>query len=207
MQPIRTIRTLRPQVSREEAIVALGRGFTRFLRGSLQRVAAVYLPFRFFEVDVLNGGRRSTTCYATDAVTGTLDLFEFKTFPADHETTQVSSANYVPSLIEEAKALELIEAKVERAVFRAGFFRVRDLQVCAFRLPVDIHVPYWLGFFGGRENASLEVMDAVRRQIEGAKARALFEDWLLGQLSSGRERYGAASSWCVQKPRAVPTPR
>jgi len=73
--------------------------------------------------------------------------------------------------------------------------------VCAFRLPVDIHVPYWLGFFGGRENASLEVMDAVRRQIEGAKARALFEDWLLGQLSSGCERYGAASSWCAQKPR------
>ena len=207
MQSIRTIRTLRPQVSREEAIAALGRGVTRFLRGPLQRVAAVYLPFRFFEVDVLNGGRRSTTCYATDAVTGTLDLFEFKTFPADHETMQVSSAIYVQSSIEEAKALELIEAKVERAVFRAGFFRVRDLQVCAFRLPVDIHVPYWLGFFGGRENASLEVMDAVRRQIEGTKARALFEDWLLGQLSSGCERYGAASSWCVQKPRAVPTPR
>jgi len=26
-------------------------------------------------------------------------------------------------------------------------------------------------------------MDAVRRQIEGGKARALFEDWLLGRLS------------------------
>jgi hypothetical protein len=190
MQPIRTIRTLRPQVSRDEAIAALGRGVTRFLRGPLQRVAAVYLPFRFFEVVVVNRGHRSTTCYAADAVTGTLDLFEFKVFPADHEITQVSSANYVPFLTDEAKALELIEAKVERAVFQAGFFRVRDLQVCAFRLPVDIHVPYWLGFFGSGESASLKVMDAVRRQIEGAKARALFEDWLVGQLSGHSHEFG-----------------
>jgi hypothetical protein len=182
MQPIRTIRTLRPQVSRDEAIAALGRGVTGFLRGPLQRVAALYLPFRFFEVDVVNRGRRSTTCYAADAVTGTLDLFEFKALPADHEITQVSSANYVPALTDEAKALELIEGKVERAVFQAGFFRVRDLEVCARRLPVDIHVPYWLGFFGSGEDASLKVMDAVRRQMEGAKARALFEDWLVGRL-------------------------
>jgi hypothetical protein len=183
MQPTRSIRTLRPQVSREEAIAALGRVAARLLRGPLQRVAAVYLPFRFFEVEVVNGGRRTTRRYAADAVTGMLDLFEFKTLPADHETTQVSSANYVPTLIDEARALELVEAKVERAVFQAGFFRVRELQVCALRLPADIHVPYWLGFFGGGENASLDVMDAVRRQIEGGKARALFEDWLLGRLS------------------------
>jgi hypothetical protein len=190
MQPTRTIRTLLPRISHDEAIAALGRGVTRFLRGPLQRVAEVYLPFRFFEVDVVNRGRRSTTCYAADAVTGALDLFEFEGLPADHEVTKVSSANYVPFLTDEARALELIEAKVERAVFQAGFFRVRDLQVRAFRLPVDIHVPYWLGFFGSGEDASLKVLDAVRRQIEGAKARALFEDWLVGRLSpahAGRE--------------------
>ena len=44
--------------------------------------------------------------------------------------------------------------------------------------------------FGSGEDASLKVLDAVRRQIEGAKARALFEDWLVGRLSpahAGRE--------------------
>ena len=37
---------------------------------------------------------------------------------------------------------------------------------------------YWLGFFGRRESASLVVMDAVRRQMEGVKLRRLVEQWI-----------------------------
>jgi len=43
-----------------------------------------------------------------------------------------------------------------------------------------LHVPYWVGFVGRGEAASLVVMDAVRRQIEGVKARRLIGEWLSG---------------------------
>jgi hypothetical protein len=99
----------------------------------------------------------------------------------------VESANALPPLIDEGRSLLLLEDKVRRAVFQAGFFRVRGLEVRPRRLPEDVHIPYWLGFYGDGERARLRVMDAVRRQMEGAKARALFEDWILGRFA-----YGAA---------------
>ena len=77
-------------------------------------------------------------------------------------------------------ALELLENKVRRAVFQTGFFGVRGLQIRAHPLDVEFHVPYWLGFFGNGERATLQAMDAVRRTFEGAKARAIFSDWLTG---------------------------
>jgi hypothetical protein len=43
--------------------------------------------------------------------------------------------------------------------------------------PVELHVPYWLGFYGNKV-ARCRAMDAVRRRIEGAKATALFESWI-----------------------------
>jgi hypothetical protein len=185
MEPARTIRCLRPRVSQEEAIAAFGGGMGGLLRGPLQRVAPIYLPFRFFEVEVENRGRLKRSCYAADAVTGTLDLYEFPAPPSEPEIVTLSSVNSIPMLVDEAKALELIVSKVERAVFLAGFFRVHHLHVRARRLPADVHVPYWLGFFGSGEQVRLRAMDAVRRQMEGSKARALFEDWLLGRLTAG----------------------
>jgi hypothetical protein len=183
MEPVRALRSLRPRVSQEEAITAFGRGLGSVLRGPLQRVAAVYLPFRFFEVEVENRGRVTRSCYAADAVTGALDLFEFPAPPTEPEVVTLTAANCVPALVDEMRALELIVSKVERAVFLAGFFRVHNLHVRARRLPADVHVPYWLGFFGNGEQATLRVMDGVRRQMEGSKARALFEDWLMGRLT------------------------
>lgn len=177
------VRSLRPRVTQQEAIDAFGRGMGSLVRGPLQRVAAACLPFRFFEVEVENRGKVARSCYAADAVTGTLDLFEFPAPPAESELVLPGSANLVPVLVDEEKALELIVAKVERAVFLAGFFRVHNLHVRARRLPADVYVPYWLGFFGSGEQARLRVMDAVRRQMEGSKARALFEDWLMGRLA------------------------
>jgi hypothetical protein len=39
-------------------------------------------------------------------------------------------------------------------------------------------MPYWLGFYGADGALRCRVLDAVRRRMEGAKARALFEHWL-----------------------------
>jgi hypothetical protein len=43
----------------------------------------------------------------------------------------------------------------------------------------EVHVPSWAGFFGRSDRASLVVIDAVRRQVEGARVRRLIDQWLL----------------------------
>lgn len=177
------IRSLAPRVSEAQAIEAFEKGLWRTIRGErLRSIAAAYLPFRLYEVDVTNGGKRTVSIFAIDAVTGSLDLYEFERVPGDAELVTVESANAPPPGLDEAQSLKLLEDKVRRAVFQAGFFRVRGLEVRPRCLPVDVHIPYWLAFYGDGERARLRVMDAVRRQMEGAKARALFEDWILGRL-------------------------
>src|SRR5207249_3904687 len=48
---------------------------------------------------------------------------------------------------------------------------------CA-RLPLELHMPYWLGLYGSDKALRCRVLDAVRRRMEGAKANAFFEHWL-----------------------------
>lgn len=175
------IRSLAPRVTQAEAIAAFQRGVWRALSANpLRSVAAAYVPFRLYEVEIVNGGKRSVSFFAADAVIGSLDLYEFDHLPAGEELVTVESSNSPIPQLDEERSLQLLEDKVQRAVFQAGFFRVRGLAVRARRLPIDVHVPYWLGFFGSGERVHVRVMDAVRRQMEGAKARALFEDWLIG---------------------------
>jgi hypothetical protein len=174
----RTIRSLAPSVTQIEAVAAFEGRMRRLFGAPLRSVAAAYVPFRLYEVEITNRGRCSTTLFAADAVNGSLDLYEFERPPADAELVSVESRNSPPAQLEETLSLRLVEEKVRRAVFQAGFFRVSGLSVSARRLPIDIHVPYWLGFFGNEGRARVRVMNAVRRQMEGAKARALFEDWL-----------------------------
>ena len=60
-------------------------------------------------------------------------------------------------------------------------YRLRAPQILVQHEPMDLHVPYFLGFYGsgdGESIARLRVLDAVRRRFEGAKARTLFEGWL-----------------------------
>jgi hypothetical protein len=173
----REIRCLRANVTQEQALAALERR-GGLLRGRLRQVAAAYLPFRLYHVEVVNRGSSKVALYAADAVSGLLDLYEFKAAPADAEMETVTTRNAPVARLEEQVALERLESKVRRAIFQTGFFGVRGLQICARSLNVEFHVPYWLGFFGHGERATLQAMDAVRRTFEGAKARAIFSDWL-----------------------------
>jgi len=72
----------------------------------------------------------------------------------------------------------LLTDKVLRIVFQQGFFRVRKPKLDIARIPLDFHMPYWPGFYGADSALTCRVLDAVRRRMEGAKARALFEHWL-----------------------------
>lgn len=174
----REIRSLRANVTQEEALAALERR-GGLLRGRLRQMASAYLPFRLYHVEVVNRGSTKTALYAADAVSGALDLYEFDAAPADAQLVSVTTRNAPVARLATPLALELLENKVRRAVFQTGFFGVRGLQIRARPLESEFHVPYWLGFFGDSERATLQAMDAVRRTFEGAKARAVFSDWLM----------------------------
>jgi len=111
-------------------------------------------------------------------VDGSLDLFEFAAPPGDAETVSVFTRNNPASTLSEARSEELLRDKVLRVIFQQGFFKLRRIKLEAEQLPGEIHLPYWLGFYGTPEDLRCRVLDAVRRRIEGAKVSALFEQWL-----------------------------
>ncbi len=75
-------------------------------------------------------------------------------------------------------AEEILRTKVLRVLFQQGFFKLRALKIDIERMPVELHLPYWLAFYGSNGSVKCRVMDAVRRRIEGAKASSFFEEWL-----------------------------
>jgi len=177
-----TIYSLRPNVTRAEAIEMLrGTGIARLLSiraGTLRSVADVYVPFRLYQAHVTNGRSRQSCCFALDAVSGALDPYEFECLPDPSELLRVETRNRPEPVLEEAQARKLLADKLRRLIFQRGFFRIRDLQIRAELVSCDLHIPYWIGFYGANEAVRLRVIDAVRGRFEGAKARAFFESWL-----------------------------
>jgi hypothetical protein len=176
------IHSLRPNVTQAEAIEKFRRGAGGLLHrlgtGGLRSVADVYVPFQVYEVEIVDGPRRKRSWFALDAVNGSLDLYHFEQLPAGGDLVSVETRNRPPVALGEDRALALLEDKLRRHVFQAGFFRVRDLRLRTARVPLDLHVPYWIGFYAAGSGVRLRVLDAVRSRFEGAKARALFEAWL-----------------------------
>jgi hypothetical protein len=113
-----------------------------------------------------------------DAVNGSLDLFEFRTAPGESELIEVQTRNRLPNALSEDDARQALRDKVLRIVFQQGFFKLREASLEIEALPGEIHLPYWLGFYGAGDALRCRVMDAVRRRVEGAKASAFFEQWL-----------------------------
>jgi hypothetical protein len=178
------IRSLKPNVTMEQAVQQFsGGGLLSQIRnaafGPLCSVAEFYIPFRLFEVEVLNRSKSNQYTLGLDMVTGSLNPYGFAVLPSDHEVLCLQTRNCVPSSLNDAEANELIRVKVQRILFSSGFFRIRNLRIKAREVPGELHVPYWVGFRGKRARAHVTVMDAVRRRLEGAKVRSLLQNWLL----------------------------
>ena len=176
------IRSLKTNVTREEAMRQFSSGMFDFLRettfGPLRSVADFYIPFRLFQIEILNGGRRDQRIFGLDAVNGSLDLYQFEQLPGERELTYMETRNCAEALLGEAEANQIVIAKVQRLLFSTGFFRMRNLQITAEPVAGEIYVPYWVGFRGRGLRARLAVIDAVRRKLEGARVRQLLRTWL-----------------------------
>ena len=178
-----TIQSLRPNVSRQEAVELFSaRDVSAFFwharNGTLRRIADAYVPYWIYRVRYALRNRTETSLFALDVVDGSLDLYEFPTLPGPKELVTVATRNFLPSGLTEEQAENLLREKVLRAIFQRGFFKLREPRLEIVGQPVKLHMPYWLGFLDGQGTVRCRVMDAVRRQVEGAKASTLFEEWL-----------------------------
>ena len=174
------IRVLKPNVTQEEALEAFSAaGFSsvywRIRSGRLRRIADVYVPYFLFRVKC---GNVPPHLFAMDAVDGSLDLFEFPRVPNDQELLFAGDRNRLRAALSEEQAAGLLRDKALRIIFQQGFFSLRDAHLEISLVPCELHLPYWLGFYGPESSVRCRVMDAVRRRIEGAKASAFFEHWL-----------------------------
>jgi len=179
-----SIRSLRPNVTRDEALRTFHAPSVAFMLcrlrgGRLQRIAEAYIPFHLYRVRYRLGASPRSHIFALDALDGSLDLFEFGAPPGDGETMLIATRNRPVPRLSPDHAAQLLREKVLRLIFQHGFFKVRAVQLEIERLPDPIHLPYWLGFYGTSRNLRCRVMDAVRRRMEGARATALFEQWLM----------------------------
>ena len=177
------IRSLRPNVSREEAEEQFSSGLLDIpanhrSQGPLKSVADFYIPFQIFHVEIRNGDKRDERLFGLDAVNGSLDLYHFEQLPGERDVIYLESRNCSEPLLDEAEAKKIVAGKVQRLLFSTGFFRIRNLTILPEPVAGEIYVPYWVGFRGRGLGARFSVMDAVRRKIEGAKVRHLLQAWL-----------------------------
>jgi hypothetical protein len=176
------IRSLRPNVSRDEATDYFSSGLFDILQttisGPLKSVADFYIPFQIFQVEIFNGGKRDLRFFGLDAVNGSLDLYHFEQLPTEREVVYLETRNCSEPLLDETEAKKIVTTKVQRLLFSAGFFKVRNLTISPDPVAGEIYIPYWVGFRGRGVRARFAVMDAVRRKIEGAKVRHLLQAWL-----------------------------
>jgi hypothetical protein len=144
----------------------------------MQRIADVFVPFWIFRARYELGRTIHTRIFALDAVDGSLDLFEFPQVPQSDQLVRLETRNFLRPALSETQAEVHLREKVLRLIFQQGFFKVRDPKIEVVRESLELHVPYWLGFYGHQREVRCRVMDAVRRRMEGAKAAAFFEEWL-----------------------------
>jgi len=175
-----SIQVLKPNVTQEQALRTFSRAafstlYWRLRAGPLRRIADVYVPYFLFHVEC---GQTQPRLFAMDAVDGSLDLFEFPRVPGDDQVQSLAGRNSMKVELTLPNAAARLRDKALRIIFQQGFFKLRDVRLEIVPVSCELHMPYWLGFYGHDGSLRCRVMDAVRRRMEGAKASAFFEHWL-----------------------------
>src|SRR5262249_16245727 len=102
--------------------------------------------------------------------------------PTETDCISLETRNALPRLVLAQASQKNAEQHVRRLLYQRGFFRISNLEIKATRLPLGIYVPYWVGFYGCDDQVRLEVIDAVRRKVEGGKVKVLMQQWLTGEF-------------------------
>lgn len=168
--------SLKPNLTRAAAAQMLGTTWRARRRGTLQAVLDFYIPYRLYRVETAGANLPARFYLAVDAVTGRLDPYRFEEAPDEAMQVRVETERSAAAAIDDERAEAEIAERVLRMAFLGGLFRLRDYE-CAAEPVSDFHVPYWVGIFARGERVELEVIDAVRGQMEGAKVREIIADW------------------------------
>jgi hypothetical protein len=100
MSQPKSVRALKPNVSRDEALRHFTAGAPNFAanltRGPVRSIADLYIPYRIFRVAITSAGHEQSQAFALDSVHGTLDLFEFPSLPPAHDLVSVTTRNALP---------------------------------------------------------------------------------------------------------------
>jgi hypothetical protein len=178
--PDQAFNSLKMNVSREEAIAAFEPN--RLVRWAgtrpLRSVAELYVPFRLYQVVTRRGNTSDTRWMALDMLFGGLDPFTFAAVPGESEMVSVTTRNRPDPRLEDEAARSILRTKVQRVLFQTGFFRMAALDIEITPVIDELHMPYWVGLFGAGSKASIKVLDATRRVMEGAKFRHYVSEWL-----------------------------
>jgi len=183
------IRALRRRMSRTQAIEALSRGvagrFRHVTRGPLRAVGDVYVPFMVYQTAIHRGAALETAVLGVDVVDGALDLYRFDGPLSPDDIERAWTRNHIPAALSTKAAEDAIRSCVTRLAYRRiGFLAGGHIRIDVEPVDAIVHVPYWAGFFGRGDAASLVVLDAVRCVVEGPKLRRLISGWLNGVVTS-----------------------
>jgi hypothetical protein len=177
------IKALKANVSRSDAErVFAPSGISRALGMQklrpLRSVAELYVPFRAYKVSIRRGNTLDQRWMALDLISGQLDPFTFESLPSSGDMDIVISRNRPEVALDDAAARTILTTKIQKVLFQSGFFRMKNLEIHIDAASVDFHMPYWIGFFGAGEAASIKILDATRRVMEGGKFRSVIYEWL-----------------------------
>ena len=115
---MRSIRALKPNVTREDAIERFTAarwwtGLTATLP-STRTIAELYIPYRIFRVEISQGDHPEIRFLGIDAASGSLDLYGFDQLPGPGEVVVRQTRNAVNSQLSDALASEQVVEKVRR---------------------------------------------------------------------------------------------
>jgi hypothetical protein len=170
------ITSIKPNITREQAVAKFRAGFSQMRHGRLRIAAEFYVPYRFFQIAWDDGRRKTGAILAADAVTGKFDLIEFGQLPGDAERMKVDTQMLVEERVGEEEAYRQVRERMMRLVFMKGVFKLSRLNV-NINLAANLHLPYWVGVYERQGRAHLEIINALQGRFEGAKLREIVAEW------------------------------
>ena len=184
------ITSIKPNISREQAVAKFRGRFNELRHGRLRMVADFYVPYRFFRMNWSDGRSSTSTFIAADAGAGKLDLIQFDQLPEEGHCMAVNTAMFAEERVDEEEACRLVRDSMMRSIFMKGFFKLSRPNV-EIQLATSLHIPYWIGVYERNDRAHLEIINALRGRFEGAKLREMAAEW----FQPRQERLSGNCSW------------